>query len=260
MMITAIETEYKGYRFRSRLEARWAVFFDALGIKWQYEPEGFEKDVKGRIIRYLPDFYLPETGTWVEVKWRWNDRDAVDTFHMIDVDTGSPLWHMGVNLNHFSVSRTYEEDHGIKRCQACFGLLLLGDIPDVDHGACWHPMLVPHEFTMEVAYVEFGSYSRPYLSSKLPNKVQYEAVHLLAQIRGIEIETSYNLLKAELTPELHIATNEELGSKLLPIFNTKPIIIKTGFANPHLMNAYKSAKSARFEFGEHGAPKNLIAA
>jgi hypothetical protein len=28
--IKAIETSYKGYRFRSRLEARWAVFFDAL--------------------------------------------------------------------------------------------------------------------------------------------------------------------------------------------------------------------------------------
>ena len=30
----AIETEYNGYRFRSRLEARWAVFFDALGIEY----------------------------------------------------------------------------------------------------------------------------------------------------------------------------------------------------------------------------------
>jgi len=27
-MIKAIETQYRGYRFRSRLEARWAVFFD----------------------------------------------------------------------------------------------------------------------------------------------------------------------------------------------------------------------------------------
>ncbi|MCB6994492.1 hypothetical protein LI177_13475 [bacterium 210820-DFI.6.37] len=27
--LKAIQTEYKGYRFRSRLEARWAVFFDA---------------------------------------------------------------------------------------------------------------------------------------------------------------------------------------------------------------------------------------
>ncbi len=40
--ITAIETHYKGFRFRSRLEARWAVFFDTVGIEWQYEPQGFE--------------------------------------------------------------------------------------------------------------------------------------------------------------------------------------------------------------------------
>ena len=37
-----IETQYKGYLFRSRLEARWAVFFDAIGISWEYMPEAFE--------------------------------------------------------------------------------------------------------------------------------------------------------------------------------------------------------------------------
>ena len=57
MEIKAIETEYNGYRFRSRLEARWAVFFDAAKIKYEYEPEGFEL-ADG--TRYLPDFYLPE--------------------------------------------------------------------------------------------------------------------------------------------------------------------------------------------------------
>jgi len=65
----AIQTSYKGYRFRSRLEARWAVFFDALGIKWEYEPEGFEL---GFCERYLPDFFLPgfhrKEGIFVEVK------------------------------------------------------------------------------------------------------------------------------------------------------------------------------------------------
>ena len=40
--LRAIQTEYKGYRFRSRLEARWAVFFDTLGVKWEYEPEGYD--------------------------------------------------------------------------------------------------------------------------------------------------------------------------------------------------------------------------
>jgi len=64
-VLKAIETSYKGYRFRSRLEARWAVFFDHIGVKWEYEPEGFEfKDGS----RYLPDFRLPDVGMWVEVK------------------------------------------------------------------------------------------------------------------------------------------------------------------------------------------------
>lgn len=70
-MIKAIETSYKGYRFRSRLEARWAVFFDVLRIKWEFEPEGFELP-GGQ--RYLPDFFLPKfnhadgLGMYVEVK------------------------------------------------------------------------------------------------------------------------------------------------------------------------------------------------
>ena len=48
-----IETEYKGYRFRSRLEARWAVFFDACGVRWEYEPEGI---ILSDGSWYLPDF------------------------------------------------------------------------------------------------------------------------------------------------------------------------------------------------------------
>jgi hypothetical protein len=63
--IKAIETIYNGFRFRSRLEARWAVFFDALDIEYQYEPEGFDLGEAGW---YLPDFYLPQRGQWVEIK------------------------------------------------------------------------------------------------------------------------------------------------------------------------------------------------
>lgn len=74
-MIKAIETVYNGYRFRSRLEARWAVFFDALGIEYEYEPEGYEyNNLSGDnpdtdTFRWLPDFRLPkENGLLVEVK------------------------------------------------------------------------------------------------------------------------------------------------------------------------------------------------
>ena len=61
-----IETEYNGFLFRSRLEARWAVFFDTLNVKYGYETEGFE--VNG--VRYLPDFYLPDYNCWIEIKPR----------------------------------------------------------------------------------------------------------------------------------------------------------------------------------------------
>jgi hypothetical protein len=58
-------TEYNHHTFRSRLEARWAVFFDGMKIDWQYEPEGFELP-SGE--RYLPDFYLPRFKWFVEIK------------------------------------------------------------------------------------------------------------------------------------------------------------------------------------------------
>ena len=63
--IKPIETIYNGYRFRSRLEARWAVFFDAAGIEYQYEPEGY---FLGKGIYYLPDFYIPDWDVFVEIK------------------------------------------------------------------------------------------------------------------------------------------------------------------------------------------------
>jgi hypothetical protein len=34
--VRPIETEYAGCRFRSRLEARWAVVLDAAGMNWEY--------------------------------------------------------------------------------------------------------------------------------------------------------------------------------------------------------------------------------
>jgi len=63
-MVQAIETIYNGYRFRSRLEARWAVFFDEMKVTYHYEIEGFDF---GK-IKYLPDFYLPEHKLWLEIK------------------------------------------------------------------------------------------------------------------------------------------------------------------------------------------------
>jgi len=79
-MIKAIETRYNGYRFRSRLEARWAVFFDTLGLSWEYEPEGFHTSAGP----YLPDFrvFTPQgEHIWYEVKPQGNGPDKkLDAF------------------------------------------------------------------------------------------------------------------------------------------------------------------------------------
>lgn len=38
----AIQTQYNGRLFNSRLDARWAVFFDALCVKYEYGENGFD--------------------------------------------------------------------------------------------------------------------------------------------------------------------------------------------------------------------------
>lgn len=55
MDLKPINTQYDGCRFRSRLEARWAVLLNRLGASWQYEPEGFDL---GDGLLYLPDFLV----------------------------------------------------------------------------------------------------------------------------------------------------------------------------------------------------------
>ena len=50
--IRAIQTRAFGRLFRSRLEARCAVFLEAMSLRWEYEPEGFELSSG----LYLPDF------------------------------------------------------------------------------------------------------------------------------------------------------------------------------------------------------------
>lgn len=65
MKYNPIETKYNGYLFRSRLEARWAIYFDTLGIHYEYEKEGYDLGEAGW---YLPDFWLPQVQMWAEVK------------------------------------------------------------------------------------------------------------------------------------------------------------------------------------------------
>lgn len=144
----AIETVYKGYRFRSRLEARWAVFFDYLKIRWEYEPEGYyvgmaceARDEDGNCPddhpelgaercthrrMYLPDFRLPDFKSWVEVK---GDVERLD----FDLLADAVDWGMGLPDMSWSMSDNR-------------GLLVLGPIPSGT--SIWlplHPILQHHK-------------------------------------------------------------------------------------------------------------------
>lgn len=72
-MLKAIQTKADGILFRSRTEARWALFFSACHIKYQYEREGFHLEDGGL---YVPDFYLPEYKCWVEIKGEEKDHET----------------------------------------------------------------------------------------------------------------------------------------------------------------------------------------
>ena len=61
--IKALPTSYRGGAFKSRLEARWAYYFDLIGAKWQYEPDGFALPSGN----YCPDFLVGDS-TYVEIK------------------------------------------------------------------------------------------------------------------------------------------------------------------------------------------------
>lgn len=101
----ALETTYRGWRFRSRLEARYAVFFDVLGVQWEYEKEGY--DLSGHFHEgqqlppgsyYLPDFWLKnvsfrdraDDGVWFEVKGRSPEDDEVALLNILGDVTGFP--------------------------------------------------------------------------------------------------------------------------------------------------------------------------
>ena len=62
----ALPTSYLGYSFRSRLEARWAVFFNGAGVEYWYESQGYRLSLGGQC--YLPDFWLPGLKLYAEVK------------------------------------------------------------------------------------------------------------------------------------------------------------------------------------------------
>ena len=186
--IKAIETRYKGCRFRSRLEARWAVFLDAMGIDWQYEPQGYVVDG----TPYLPDFFVPAWGWFIEIKPTWEAvNDADMKIHSLVVGTQRPL------------------------------LLVVGSVGLGEYGTA---IYLPNPPEVTAIYHGFGEFSECGLCQNLC---------LLSSERSVGAF-------------VHFAAC---------VVDPRVTFTFVGGASDAINEAYIAARSARFEFGESGAPR-----
>lgn len=239
--MNAIETYYKGYRFRSRLEARWAVFFDALDIEWIYEVEGYEKDVQfvdyKKTIKYLPDFYLPKTKTWVEIKGVFDNAEIEDLAYFLDF--GSPL-------PHFDDSG-FENKNVFDQTQP--GLLILGEIPDPEYGLYFHKLITHHE-GLFANYVRFRKQTLfPDSHVKLKGTVHTSGIKKY-DVSEVNMANLFldkrELLHPYTVYDSYASSDEELEE----LFNPECKTIETKWIDPDAQKAYKKARQARFEHGE----------
>ena len=156
----AKSTCYDGNYFRSKLEARWAVFMDLLGVTYEYERDSAIVGAGFVEIGYCPDFFLEDLQLYVEIKPRkpneieilkavgWADYTAdVVFFYNLSLDNGikvigEPPLKPLVSLDHYrwcECDRCFKIDiteFGIPECGCYseneFDMMYLGDIPEID--------------------------------------------------------------------------------------------------------------------------------
>lgn len=78
---------HRGYHMRSHSETRWAEIMDALAIRWTYEP----RLIRTRHGWYLPDFYLPASGLFIEVKGADPTEVEREKAADVELETGCPV-------------------------------------------------------------------------------------------------------------------------------------------------------------------------
>lgn len=220
MPVAAIQTTYAGCHFRSRLEARWAVFFDRMGIHWQYEPQGYMvTDGHANPVPYLPDFWLPDIGIWVEVKGHMSDKDLITLCYAAFDDRGGlPISPSGQPVNDSTRNRT--------------AILILGDVPrpnPADHILHW--ALRFHKGFVYPQRVWWTWNGRPRLSYEHNGMYLSQAIHSDDGINHTALGT-FAAVCTESERNLRVAAGNP--------------------GNVGVNAAYKAARSARFEHGQHG--------
>ena len=124
--IKPIPTVYAGVQFRSRLEAKWAAWFDLMSLDWQYEPfdlEGWAPDflIRAEWCDFCGDTSLDGPVVWrpidvlVEVKpVRMRDAELKPTFKSLGMNALRKL-----NREHgslFQKAVNHASNHQIMLC------------------------------------------------------------------------------------------------------------------------------------------------
>ena len=211
--IQPIETKYNGYRFRSRLEARWAVFFDNLGVKYEYEPEGFRiPSTYSNAKVYLPDFFLLDFNVYAEVK---------GSDEQLDADSGK----LGDAIDYKSTPMSDT------------GLILLGPIPYLEGSIPYFDILYWHKGVCVTKCLfdmpgDSPCFEHDEFYRELPESDYWNIYNIYAEFDS----------GAPLPPSCSVIANYQ------PWENTCFSCGKGYFEN--INKCYKAARQARFEHGE----------
>lgn len=74
---------YKGHYLKSTLEFIYAKYLDHMGINWDYEVKTFKLSTGGS---YKPDFYLCDSGEYVEIKGSFNFKEDLSRIKTFEQD------------------------------------------------------------------------------------------------------------------------------------------------------------------------------
>lgn len=250
MDIKPIETKYKGYRFRSRAEARHAVLLDNLGIPYRYEDEGFDLD--GRL--YLPDFWLPTLHVWLEVKGKAPTDDERQLAYKL-----SSKSRQAVLISYGSLLPVPMVD-GDDR------YLITDDASGIEvfAGEAWHswPLTIHawHFRCWETRFEDGDGWGlRAFLKDKMPGHEMPDSSNTEdARRRLVELDCLYfrqTYGKEHPTyrfgRSVYTASGDGIGRSGLWATNKNgDYVIDDVLTDPRIAAAYAAARSARFEHGE----------
>jgi hypothetical protein len=223
--VNAIPTRYAGCHFRSRLEARWAVFFDHLGIRWEYEPQGFH----GLNFSYLPDFLLPDINPPVR-SGNMTDDGREPEYHGTFVEV------KGSDAQLRADSQKIGDAIDFRSTPVAHGLLILGPIPRVPDNCC----AVGHSFLSWHKGVEHNIagfvYWQPAHTADLKNQ-ELQSEWFAGDIAMCELPESVSVDAVFTEPTRVTRATKTLRHRQL---------------QPEIAAAYTAARSARFEHGQSG--------